>query len=216
VKRFVTDTLARLLTCVPRTDFRAGMLVYRDKGDDYITKHIPLSRDYDALVRFLGRVEIGGGGDWPEHVARAMHVAVSLFNWDLESATEKHIFLFGDAPAHTDYDDGLSLETEGRIAGEKHIRIHAVALDEVMDDVVAQWKALAAASGGTYWGKSALVPYYDSPISWRAGSLLPMTREESDALIRALHGLDPGYVAKPPRAAEPPAPLLLPESEPKP
>jgi hypothetical protein len=75
-----------------------------------------------------------------------MHVAVSLFNWDMDRGTLRTIVLFGDAPAHTDYGD-FSLEREAEIARTKRIPIHTVLVGHDVD-ARAQWKALSAATGG--------------------------------------------------------------------
>ncbi|HEV8324251.1 MAG TPA: vWA domain-containing protein [Myxococcota bacterium] len=133
----------------PPPDLRVGLLTYRDKGDDYLTKYIPLSRDFEAFYKFMSRVEAGGGGDWEEHVSLAMHVAISKFNWDLDKNTARMVFLIGDAPAHTDYDDGWDFEKEAKIARDEKIVVNTLAM---VDDpkVAEQFKKIASITGGAY------------------------------------------------------------------
>ena len=147
-KKEMRKIIDEILAGDPKPDLRVGLLTYRDHGDDYLTKHIPLSRDFEAFYKFMAHVESGGGGDWEEDVSRAMHVSVSLFNWDMDKNTARMIFLFGDAPAHTDYGD-FDFKKEADIARSKKITINAFAMN-TDEKVKEQWTYMAKATGGIY------------------------------------------------------------------
>src|SRR3954466_13006763 len=65
----------------PTPDLKVGLVAFRDKGDDYITKVIDLSDDLDAIHGHLKKFEAAGGGDTPEHVNLALEHAVNKIKW---------------------------------------------------------------------------------------------------------------------------------------
>lgn len=92
LKEFVA-TLRRL---VPTA--RVGIVVYRDKGDDYVVKWTDLSFNTQKLLDFLSTIQASGGGDWEEAVRDALDTAVHELKWRKQS--KKVIILVGDAPPH--------------------------------------------------------------------------------------------------------------------
>ena len=78
---------------------RFSLVVYRDKGDQYVSKRFEFQ---DSLVRFeelLEDQEAAGGGDYPEAMDEALTDA-SLLNWNQEE-TARVCFLVADAPPHS-------------------------------------------------------------------------------------------------------------------
>jgi hypothetical protein len=59
------------------------------------------------------------------------------------------MFLIGDAPAHTDYDDGFDFKKEAEIARDKKITINTLAMN-TDPEVTAQWTLIAKVTGGSY------------------------------------------------------------------
>lgn len=92
LKEFVA-TLQRL---VPTT--RVGIVVFRDKGDDFVVKWTDLSFNTQKLLDFLSTIQAGGGGDWEEAVRDALDTAVHELKWRKQA--KKVIILVGDAPPH--------------------------------------------------------------------------------------------------------------------
>jgi hypothetical protein len=149
-KREMRKIIDTIMSGDPRPDLRVGLVTYRDKGDDYVVKNVPLTRDYAAFDHFLKSIFAGGGGDLPEAVSQGLHVAVSLMNWDLDKNTARMMFLIGDAPAHTDYADGFDFEKEALIARDRKIVIHTIALASYDAELEKQFKRIATITGGTY------------------------------------------------------------------
>jgi hypothetical protein len=87
-----------MLALVPKTRF--SLCTYRDKGDSYVTKGIPLTSDIRQLEYFLKGIEAGGGGDHPEAVQEGIKWA--LDNNKFRPSARKIILVFGDAPPHAD------------------------------------------------------------------------------------------------------------------
>jgi hypothetical protein len=81
---------------VPTT--RIGLVAYRDRGDDFVTKKYPLTHKTQLLQKFLQSIDPVGGSDYEEAVDEGLRVAVTEFNWDKNS--KKIILLIGDAPPH--------------------------------------------------------------------------------------------------------------------
>ena len=81
---------------VPKT--RIGICTYRDKGDEYVVKGLPLTDDIGAIVTYLSRIGAQGGGDQPEAVDEGLRWAIE--NNQFRRGARKVILVFGDAPPH--------------------------------------------------------------------------------------------------------------------
>jgi hypothetical protein len=79
---------------------RIGLVTYRDKQDEYLTKIHPLTYGISSLHDFLNQIEAGGGYDVREAVTEGLKDAIESFHWSIES--KKIILLIGDAPPHTE------------------------------------------------------------------------------------------------------------------
>ncbi len=59
-----------------RPDLRFGMVTYRDRGDSYVTRTFDFQRDVRGFLKTIEKVRADGGGDYPESVNEALHVAL--------------------------------------------------------------------------------------------------------------------------------------------
>src|SRR5437764_8249993 len=86
---------------------RVGLVAYRDVGDEYVTKVLPLTSDLDKVYTTLMDYRADGGGDTPEDVRRALADGVAQAGWAKDATQLQHtaqiLFLVGDAPPHEDY-----------------------------------------------------------------------------------------------------------------
>jgi von Willebrand factor type A domain len=118
--------VAKLSAGKPAPIIRVGLVAYRDKGDEYVTKVFPFSENIDQVVKDISSLKAAGGGDGPEAVDLGLHAAVKELKWDSSSHTAKLLFLIGDAGPHgykTDSDwrkdcreaisDGIQINTMG-------------------------------------------------------------------------------------------------------
>ncbi|HEX5105309.1 MAG TPA: VWA domain-containing protein [Pirellulaceae bacterium] len=96
VKRQIERIGQTLTTLVPKA--RISICTYRDEGDEYVTKGLPLTGSIQDVSTYLGRVSAGGGGDHPEAVDEGLYWSVSQNSF--RPAARKVILLFGDAPPH--------------------------------------------------------------------------------------------------------------------
>jgi hypothetical protein len=109
VERQIHRIGSTLIKLVPKA--RIGLCTYRDEGDEYVVKGLPLTGQVSALDSFLRSVDADAGGDEPEAVHRGLEWAVK--NNQFRPQARKVILLFGDAPPHAQY-----LETCLRIASD--------------------------------------------------------------------------------------------------
>ena len=77
---------------------RIGLVTYRDRGDDFVTKKHPLTHGTKSLQLFLKDIDPVGGGDREEALDEALRVAIEEFKW--KTYAKKIILVIGDAPPH--------------------------------------------------------------------------------------------------------------------
>jgi len=133
----------------PTPELRVGLIAYRDIGDAYVTKVFDLDDDLDRVYRRLRAFHADGGGDGPEHVARALHESVNKMSWTKAQEVVKVIYLVGDAPPHTDYQDGYDYVRAAKAAASKGIQLHTI---QCGTDNAAEgaWRKIASLGGGQY------------------------------------------------------------------
>lgn len=125
-KQKIWSIASRLASGTPTPRIRVGLVGYRDRGDEYVTKRFDLTEDLDAVYANLQGFRADGGGDGPEHVGQALGEAVSLMKWTDDKKAARMIFLVGDAPAHDDYNDGWNTRAWAKKAIEKGIVVNTV------------------------------------------------------------------------------------------
>lgn len=82
------------------TAIRLSLLVYRDEGDEYLTKYSDFSTNIDESLEFLQKQHASGGGDFEEAVEVAYEEAISK-SWSTDFNTKIIVFV-ADAPSHDD------------------------------------------------------------------------------------------------------------------
>jgi Mg-chelatase subunit ChlD len=133
----------------PKPDLRIGLVAYRDKGDEYVTKFFDLTDDLDTVFQHLSSFEAQGGGDTPEHVSKALWDAVHRASWSKDQGTLKQVYLVGDAPPHTDYNDGFDYHKIAREAHDAGIHINTIRCGWDNSTQVV-WNEISRAAAGEY------------------------------------------------------------------
>ncbi len=77
-----------------------GITLYRDKGDEYVVRNIPLSSSAKKLTAALSAATAKGGDDIPEAVYTALISLIKKQRWSKSESAKKVIVLIGDAPPH--------------------------------------------------------------------------------------------------------------------
>ena len=128
VKEKTKEIVAKLSGSKPTPEIRVGLVAYRDRGDEYVTKVFPFSSNIDQVVKDISSLQANGGGDGPEAVNEALHASVHDLNWSTDRKTVKVLFLIGDAEPHY-YPNDYSWETESKQAIANGIQINTIACD---------------------------------------------------------------------------------------
>jgi Mg-chelatase subunit ChlD len=133
----------------PTPELKIGLVAYRDRGDEYITKIFDLTDDLDAVHGNLQAFVAKGGGDIPESVNQALDDAVHKIKWSDDPKVLKMIFLVGDAPPHMDYKDDVKYPVTCEKAVRKNILINTV---QCGDDAecTKHWKEICKLAEGRY------------------------------------------------------------------
>ena len=85
----------------PQVDQRFGLVLYRDQGDEYVTRTFDFTPSLADFRSTLAAQSANGGGDYPE----AMHLALEQslqISWR-GAGTARILFLVADAPPHSQF-----------------------------------------------------------------------------------------------------------------
>jgi hypothetical protein len=152
--REVQERVRQLAVDLARTrdgeHLRWGIVAFRDRGDDYITRSFDLSADVTAAEDFLSSLDADGGGDGPESVVAAVAAALFELSWNRAADVERQIFLIGDAPPHLDYADDPEPEDLVAEARRSEIVINTIGCRSLSAGGVDFFRSLAYATEGSY------------------------------------------------------------------
>jgi Mg-chelatase subunit ChlD len=147
VKEKIVDIVRKISSGQPRPDVRFGIVAYRDRGDIYLTKTFPFSREISEVRRALQGLDANGGGDEPEAVAEGLYATVHELQWDFSPKTARMIFLIGDAGPH-EYPDGKDWRKVVSEAAEKKITITAIGCSGLNPWAEGVFAQIAKRTGG--------------------------------------------------------------------
>jgi Mg-chelatase subunit ChlD len=148
-KQKIWSIANEMVSAKPTPEIRVGLVAYRDRGDEYVTKVFDLTSDIDAIYAQLQSFHAAGGGDTPESVNEALNDAVKKMSWSADKAVLKIIFLVGDAPPHMDYADGPKYPQVCKEAMKRDLIINTVQCGN-MAETTPIWKEIAEKSEGSY------------------------------------------------------------------
>lgn len=135
-------------------DIKMGLVAFRDRGDDYVTKVLDLSNDLDSMYAQLTDFRAQGGGDGPESVNQALHEAITKISWTKNSQAESNVyrvtFLIGDAPPHMDYANDVKYPTTLALAKQKGIIVNTIQSGQNSSTTPA-WQNIATLGNGEYF-----------------------------------------------------------------
>jgi Mg-chelatase subunit ChlD len=125
----VRSQLIRMLkeTISESGSFRIGMVLFRDYNEEYLTRIIPFTDDFELFQENLDTVKVGRGGDVPEAVYEALHAGADKFPW---AAPSKIMILIGDAPPHPRPRGRITKQTVNKELTNRGIEVHAIILPQ--------------------------------------------------------------------------------------
>src|SRR5262249_55905761 len=87
----------------PQVNQHYGLILYRDEGDEYVTRRFDFTTSIEDFRANLARQTATGGGDEPEAMHKALEEALQL-RWR-DGNTARVLFLITDAPPHAQFMD---------------------------------------------------------------------------------------------------------------
>ena len=148
-KQKIWSIANQIVKSKPSPELKIGLVAYRDRGDEYVTKPFPLTNDIDTVYAHLTQFVAAGGGDEPESVNEALAVAVHKMEWSSDSHVLKIIFLVGDAPPHMDYPDDVKYPVTCEEAATKGIIINSVQCGAIAE-TTPDWQKIAKLAEGRF------------------------------------------------------------------
>jgi hypothetical protein len=149
-KEKIWEIITRLTQTNPAPEIKVGMVFYRDRKDEFVTKFCPLTSDIDSIYDVLLSMKAAGGGDTPESVNQALNEAVTQMRWSEGTDAYKTIFLVGDCPPHMDYKDDVSYTTSCAEAKQKNIFINTIKLGVQCTEAIKHFQTIASTTTGEY------------------------------------------------------------------
>jgi hypothetical protein len=132
IQNTIFDVAARIDALPGQPNTRYGLVTYRDRGDEFVTRSYEFTPNVDDFHRHLSTVYADGGGDTPESLNEGLHDALHAVEWRGGESVQL-VFLIADAPPHLDYAQDYSYAEEMEIAARRGIKIFPIAssgLDE--------------------------------------------------------------------------------------
>jgi Mg-chelatase subunit ChlD len=171
----------QMISAKPTPRLRIGLVGYRDRGDEYVTKRFDLSDDIDTIYGHLQGFQAGGGGDTPESVNQALHEAVHDMSWSPGRDALKIVFLVGDAPPHMDYPDDVKYPATLQAAMKKDLIVNTVQCGGI-GGTAPVWKEIAGLAEGTYAaiGQTGDMQVVSTPMD---GELSRLNREIGTTIV---------------------------------
>lgn len=141
----LTSILNRVQQAHPQVSIHAGLVVYRDHGDQYVVRSYPFTNDLDDLQQSLNSESFNGGGDYPEAMDEALAEAMR-FQWREQSS--KISLLVADAPPHS---HSVNATWQSALeARSRQIHIVPVAASGVGEDAEYLMRSMAALTNSRY------------------------------------------------------------------
>lgn len=148
-KKKIWQIADKLKSAKPTPNIRIGLIGYRDRGDEYVTKVYGLNDNIDEVYAHLMQFQAHGGGDEPESVNQALYEAVSQMQWAEDRSVLKTIFLVGDARPKMNYKDDVKYSVSCELAQAKGILINTIQCGS-LSQTEKFWKEISNKTNGSY------------------------------------------------------------------
>lgn len=149
--RFLQDEFQAIASTVkakfPQTTPRFGLVLYRDHGDEYLTRPFEFTSDVAQFQSNLAAQRAAGGNDIPEAVPEGLQGGVSL-GWRTAGNVARVMFWVADAPQHFGEEPKVKAAVDGAL--QKGIHVYPVASSGVDASAELTMRATAQITGGRY------------------------------------------------------------------
>lgn len=149
LKMELVDIISRIQSKMPCLNLKTGSVFYRDDGDEYLYRVMPISDNLASTIQFISDQQAGGGGDFPEAMDIALEQSMMKLQWS-EQSSIKLLFMVLDAPPHENEAARNRVLTMTRIAAEKGIRLIPISGSGIDSKTETLLRQLAANTMGRY------------------------------------------------------------------
>jgi hypothetical protein len=147
LKKEVDLIASTLHTKFPNVTPRWSLVVYRDKGDSYVTRGFDFTTDTAKFRQALRAQSADGGGDTPEAVVDGLTTGMQQ-QWRNGRDVAKVAFWVADAPAHPG--QGHQLANVLRQAQKKGVHLYPIASSDTDASTEYEMRSAAQITGGRY------------------------------------------------------------------
>jgi Mg-chelatase subunit ChlD len=130
----------------PQVNQRFALVVYKDEGDEYVSRAFNFTSSLDDFQRNLVKQNAGGGGDTPEAVHKALEDCKQL-SWR-DADTARVMFVVTDAPPHREHMQ-RTLDAAD-VLRKKGVAIYPIACSGYDDSAEFILRACALMTGGQF------------------------------------------------------------------
>ena len=189
IKTTLLSISARISDLPSRPDLRFGMVTYRDRGDEFITRVYDFDRDVQQFSNTIREVVADAGGDNPESLNEGLHVAVHEPSWRLDNAI-RLVFLVADAPPHLDYAQDYDYAEEMVEANRRGMKVFAIASSGLDDQGEYIFRQIAQHTMGRFifivYGPGGTTPHHvgQYTVEQLDDLVVRLVQEELDFLAR--------------------------------
>jgi hypothetical protein len=131
----------------PQAEQRWALVVYRDAGDDYVTRSFDFEAAGISFRDSLRAQSADGGGDYPE-ASDAGLAAMNQLSWRSDPDTARLAFWVGDAPHHIDKAAALAAAVD--VAASQDVHLYPVASSGVDELTEYSMRSAAQLTLGRY------------------------------------------------------------------
>lgn len=159
IQTTIGDIAARIKSLPDAPELRYGLVAYRDRGDDFVTRNFDFTADLDTFRSRLNSLAAAGGGDYPEAVNEGVGASLDSLNWDAGESV-RLMFVVGDAPPHMDYQQDVPYTTHMIKAAKRGIKIYPLGASGLDARGEYVFRQMAQFTGGkflfvTYGGQTS-------------------------------------------------------------
>jgi Mg-chelatase subunit ChlD len=155
---------------------RVGLVAYRDNGDEYVTRILPITEDLDKAYTTLMDYQANGGGDTPENVRKALAEGVRNAGWSSSKAgLAQIVFLVGDAPPQN-YEQEPDVLVTTAEAVRRNMIVNTIQCGDLAE-TTSIWQTIARRGEGKYFaiaqdgGVQAITTPFDAKLAELAGKV---------------------------------------------
>ena len=142
----ITDVIKKVKQANNNVKILLSIMVYRDKGDEYVTRFSDFTEDVASQIAFLEKQSANGGGDFEEAVDIALEEACSK-QWTSGNST-KILVHVADAPSHDK--DVAKWNTQVKRLAAMGVRILTVASSGINKQTEYFFRCQSILTNGVY------------------------------------------------------------------